>query len=100
VCEIRTVAADSLWLSSSYGHDVVGFHFTWVLDPDAVDALLPAIEEVLLPLSARPHWGKCFVAGAADLAPLYPRWPDFIDLRERTDPDRKFGNSWLDRVLG
>jgi xylitol oxidase len=98
--EIRTVAAEELWLSGSYGKATVGFHFTWVLDEQAVYAVLPAIEDALLPLGARPHWGKCFVAGADVLAPLYPRWDDFGALRADADPDRKFGNAFLDRVLG
>lgn len=99
VAEIRTVARDSLWLSSSYDTDVVGFHFTWLLDEPAVYAVLPAIEAALLPLGARPHWGKCFVAGAAELAPLYPRWDEFRRLRDQQDPGRKFGNAFLDAVL-
>ncbi|SDP73299.1 xylitol oxidase [Pedococcus dokdonensis] len=100
VAEIRTVARDALWLSSSYDTDVVGFHFTWLLDEAAVYAVLPEMEAALLPLGARPHWGKCFVAQAAELAPLYPRWEDFRGLRERVDPGRKFGNAFLDGVLG
>jgi xylitol oxidase len=98
--EIRTVAADPLWLSSSYGADVVGVHFTWVRDEAAVYAVLPAIEDVLLPLGARPHWGKCFVATVADLGLLYPRLADFRTLRERADPTGKFANAWLERVVG
>ena len=98
--EIRTVAADELWLSSSYRRPTVGFHFTWLLDEPAVYAVLPAIEAALLPLGARPHWGKCFVATADDLAVVYPRWQDFRALRASADPDRKFGNAFLDRVLG
>jgi xylitol oxidase len=98
--EIRTVAPDDLWLSGSYQRPTVGFHFTWVLDEPAVYAALPAIEEALLPLGARPHWGKCFVAAAPDLDPLYPRIGDFRQLRAETDPDGKFGNAFLDRVLG
>ena len=65
VSEIRTVAADRLWLSGAYDRDVVGFHFTWVRDVAGVYAVLPAIEEALLPLGGRPHWGKCFAAGLA-----------------------------------
>jgi xylitol oxidase len=99
-CELRTVAADDQWLSSAYGRDVVGIHFTWLQDEPALYAVLPAMEEALLPLGARPHWGKCFVAGAAELAPLYPRFGDFVALRDRVDPGRKFGNDFLDRVLG
>ena len=100
VAELRTVAADDLWLSSAYGRPVVGVHLTWVRDPRAVYAALPAIEAELLPLGARPHWGKCFVAGRDDLAGLYPRMGDFVRLRERVDPTGKFGNAFLDRVLG
>ncbi|WP_413785745.1 D-arabinono-1,4-lactone oxidase [Intrasporangium zincisolvens] len=99
-CELRTVAADDLWLSSSYGHDVVGIHFTWVRDVPAVYAVLPTLEDLLLPLGARPHWGKCFVATAADLEPLYPRFAEFRALRDRVDPDRVFGNAFLERVIG
>ena len=98
--EIRTVAADPLWLSASHERDVVGFHFTWLLDEAAVYAVLPAVEDVLLPLGGRPHWGKCFVATAADLAPRYPRWDDFRRLRDDLDPGRVFGNAFLDTVLG
>ena len=98
--EIRTVAADPLWLSGSHDEAVVGFHFTWDLDEARVYAVLPDIEAALLPLGGRPHWGKCFVASAAELAPLYPRWADFGRLREERDPGRKFGGAFLDRVLG
>lgn len=100
VAELRTVAADDLWLSGAHGADVVGFHLTWVLDEAAVYAALPLIESELLPLAARPHWGKCFTATAADLAPLYPRLADFRALRRRVDPQDTFGNGWLDRVIG
>jgi xylitol oxidase len=100
VSELRTVAADDHWLSSAYGHDVVGVHFTWLRDEEQVYAVLPAIEEALLPLGARPHWGKCFVAGVRELDPLYRRMSDFRALRDRVDPDRVFGNAFLDRVLG
>lgn len=98
--EIRTVASDPLWLSGSHDEDVVGFHFTWELDGPGVYAVLPAIEAAVLPLGGRPHWGKCFVAGPEELAPLYSRWDDFKALREQRDPQRKFGGAFLDRVLG
>ncbi|KRF40295.1 D-arabinono-1,4-lactone oxidase [Terrabacter sp. Soil810] len=100
VSELRTVVADDLWLSGSYGHDVVAVHFTWSRDQERVYAVLPAIEAALLPLGARPHWGKCFVAGVAELEPLYPRMADFRALRDRVDPDRVFGNTFLERVIG
>lgn len=99
VAEVRTVAADPLWLSPASGTDVVALHFTWVRDVPGVYAVLPAIEAALLPLGARPHWGKCFVAPAADLRPLYPRFDDFRALAERLDPTGRFRNDFLARHL-
>ena len=100
VGEIRTVAGDGLWLSGAYGEDVVGLHFTWIRDPQAVYAILPAIEAELLPLQARPHWGKCFSASRDELLAVHPRLTDFGALRTRVDPEGKFGNAFLERVLG
>ncbi|MDQ0028746.1 FAD-binding protein [Arthrobacter bambusae] len=99
VGEIRTVAADKLWLSPNYGRDGIGLHFTWRPDQPAVEAILPQLESELAPFSARPHWGKVFDAGAAAIAPLYPRFGDFIALAERLDPSGKFRNGFLDRTV-
>jgi len=98
--EIRTMAADRLWLSGAYGRDTVGIHFTWRPLPERIHPLLVEIEALLLPLGARPHWGKVFMAGADALAPLYPRLPEFLALAERLDPGRKFGNAFLERTVG
>src|ERR671917_1367139 len=101
VSEIRTVAADRLWMSMSYGEDAVGIHFTWKPEREAVEGMLVRLERALAPFGARPHWGKLFAAEAAAIAPLYERMPDFIRLVERLDPRGAFRNSWLKtRVLG
>lgn len=101
VCEIRTVAADRLWMSPQYERDTIGIHFTWMPEPDAVARVLADVEAALAAFQARPHWGKLFLAGAATLAALYERVPDFIGLIERLDPRGAFGNRWLEaRVLG
>jgi xylitol oxidase len=99
VGEIRTIAADDLWLSPNYGRDGIALHFTWRQDEPAVKAILPRLEAELAPFRARPHWGKLFHAGAAALAPLYPRFADFTALASRLDPDGKFGNSFLDATV-
>ena len=99
--EIRTVAADELWLSSSYRRPTVGFHFTWLLDEPAVYAVLPAIEAALLPLGARPHWGKCFVGHGRRAGTALPAVGGLpAGCGRAADPDGKFGNAFLDRVLG
>ena len=99
ICEIRTMAADELWLSSSYGRETVGFHFTWKQRQADVEALLPRLEKALAPLGARPHWGKLFTLERQQLQELYPRFGDFQDLARRLDPQGKFGNSFLSRKL-
>jgi xylitol oxidase len=97
--EIRTVAADELWLSPAYGTDVLALHFTWVRDEAAVRAVLPAIEEALAPCDARPHWGKLSTTGAAELDRLFPRLGDFRALVRRYDPRGAFRNDFLDRTV-
>jgi xylitol oxidase len=101
VCEIRTIAADRLWMSPQYGRDTIGIHFTWEPDPDAVGRVLAEVEAALAAFQARPHWGKLFCADAATIGALYERLPDFVSLTERLDPRGAFRNAWLEaRVLG
>ncbi|HSK99214.1 MAG TPA: D-arabinono-1,4-lactone oxidase [Rubrobacteraceae bacterium] len=101
VSEIRTVAADRLWMSTAHGQDTIGIHFTWKPERAAVEEALVQLETALAPFGARPHWGKLFVADAAAIAHLYERLPDFLRLVERLDPRGAFRNSWLDaHVLG
>ncbi|MEA2247197.1 MAG: alditol oxidase, partial [Solirubrobacteraceae bacterium] len=97
VSEIRTIAADRLWMSPQYGQDTVGIHFTWKPDQAAVERALHDIEATLLPLGALPHWGKLFLAGAEDLAPRYERLSDFRALADRLDPRGAFRNAWTER---
>jgi xylitol oxidase len=99
VSEVRTIAADELWLSPSQGRDTVALHFTWIQDEAAVRPVVAAIEDGLAPLDVRPHWGKVFAADAATLAERYPKVPDFIDLAAKYDPDGKFRNEYLDTFL-
>lgn len=99
VSEIRTVAADDLWLSPNYKRAGIGLHLTWKPEQEAVEKLLPLIERKLVPFAARPHWGKLFNAEAAALAPLYEKFPDFQALAERLDPERKFRNDFLARKI-
>ncbi len=97
--EIRTIAADDLWLSP-FSEDSVGIHFTWLPHDAEVAAVLPRLEEVLLPLGARPHWGKLFAADVRDVAATYPRFGDFRALAERLDPAGRLRGGYLGRLLG
>ena len=99
VSEIRTIAGDQLWMSPQYGRDTVAIHFTWVRRDAQVRRALTALEAVLMPLAARPHWGKLFAADATYLASVYERATDFAALAERLDPRRAFTNAWLHNRL-
>jgi len=99
ITELRTAAADDLWLSMAYQRDSLIIHFTWKNEPDAVLALLPQIEEALAPFEARPHWGKLNTVDAATLSRLYPRLPEFRALAAEWDPTGAFRNAALDRLI-
>jgi xylitol oxidase len=100
ISELRTVAADELWLSTAFERDSLAIHFTWKYLPALVAAVVPRVEQALAPFDPRPHWGKYFQLDRRDYASSYPRLPGFIDLVHRTDPAGKFGNGYLRRVLG
>jgi xylitol oxidase len=99
VSELRTVAADRLWMSPLHGRDTLSVHFTWVPDWAAVRRVLVEVEAALAPFGARPHWGKLFLAEAAAIVPLYERAGDFARLAGRLDPLGVFANDWLRRHL-
>jgi xylitol oxidase len=99
ISEIRTIAADELWMSPAYQQDTVGLHFTWVEDTRAVLPVLGLLEERLAPYDARPHWGKLFTTPPEVVRSLYRRLPDFHDLVRHYDPAGTFTNEFLERYL-
>ncbi len=100
VCEVRTIAADDLWMSPNYRRDSLALHFTWIADTEAVLPVVADVEKALAPLAARPHWGKVFTTGPAALRDVYPRFGDFAALAQRYDPAGTFRNDWLASLLG
>ena len=95
ITEIRTIAADELWMSPCYKRPSVTIHFTWKQDWPAVSKLLPVIERELAPFGPRPHWGKLFTIPAAQLRASYEKLPAFVELSGRFDPRGKFRNEFL-----
>ena len=93
ITELRTFAADNLWLSGAFERDCLAIHFTW----KKLDAIYPVIEKVevaLRPFNYRPHWGKVFTADATYLMSVYPKMGEFQALVQALDPAKKFGNSF------
>src|ERR1700720_998855 len=99
ISEIRTIAADDLWMSTCSRQPGVTIHFTWKPDWPAVRRLLPVIEKELSPFQPRPHWGKLFTLSPTDLRSRYEKLPDFIQLAKQYDPQGKFRNDFLDTNL-
>jgi len=99
ISEIRSIAADNLWMSTCYKEPRVTIHFTWKQDWPAVSKLLPMIERELAPFDVRPHWGKLFTISPEKLHSSYEKLPDFIELCRRYDPKGKFRNDFLNRNI-
>lgn len=99
VAEFRTVAADGLWLSPAHGRATTALHFTWVDDDAAVQPAVTAVERALAPYDPRPHWGKVFVTDPAAVQAQYPRLAEFRALAAQHDPQRVFGNAFLERFV-
>ena len=97
--EIRHAPADDVWLSTAHERESVYLAFHVNAQTDHTD-YFSGVERLMRAYDGRPHWGKLHARTAADLAPAYPRFGDFVALRDRVDPDRLFTNDYLDRVLG
>ncbi|WP_353810466.1 D-arabinono-1,4-lactone oxidase [Agromyces sp. SYSU T00194] len=97
--EVRAAAPDDVWLSTAYERPTgyIAVHRYFREDPTEYFA---AVEEIMVAHGGRPHWGKMHTRDAAYLRQAYPRFDDFLAVRDRLDPDRRFANPYLDRVLG
>ena len=97
--EVRVAAADENWLSTAHGRQTgyIAAHRYYREDPTEY---FTAFEAIAREHGGRPHWGKMHYRSADDLRPAYPRFDDFLAVRDRLDPDRVFANEYLERVLG
>jgi L-gulono-1,4-lactone dehydrogenase len=97
--EVRVTPSDNLWLSTAYGRDsaYIAIH---VFHPSPHEAYFREVEAIMTAVGGRPHWGKMHTRDAEYLAREYPKFRDFVALRDAVDPDRRFGNAYLTEVLG
>ncbi|MGZ4740157.1 MAG: FAD-binding protein [Ilumatobacteraceae bacterium] len=99
ISEVRTVAADSMWLSPCHQQQSVAFHFTWIPSWLQVEPVLAALESALAPLLPRPHWGKLTTITGPVLQTRFERLEAFGELISEWDPTGKFRNAYLDAIL-
>lgn len=97
--EIRTIKADDLWMSQCYKRTCVAIHTTWQLEPSIVNNLLPLIEKQLAPYNPLPHWGKVFTMSPETINARLKRLEDFKLLVNKYDPEGKFTNAFLEKIL-
>lgn len=97
--EVRFTGPDDVWLSTSYDRQsaYVAIHQFRARDHREYFA---AFWDMLADYEARPHWGKMHQLDADALRRVYPRFDEFLEVRDRLDPSRTFANPYLDRVLG
>ena len=96
ITEVRSIAADDLWMSMAYQRDSLAIHFTWKPETPEVMALLPLIEAKLAPFEARPHWAKLFTVPPSTLKSRYPKHGEFVELVNHQDANGKFRNGFVD----
>jgi L-gulono-1,4-lactone dehydrogenase len=97
--EVRVAAADDIPLSTASGRDSA-YLAVHVYRGEPYEAYFSAVEAVMRDLDGRPHWGKLHTRTAADLRTAYPGFDGFVAVRDRLDPERRFGNAYLEQVLG
>ena len=97
--ECRVAADDDVWLSTAYEREscYIAVH-KYHRQPRG--AYFDAFEAIAVNHAGRPHWGKIHTRDAAYLRGVYPRFDDFLAVRDRVDPERRFANPYLERVLG
>jgi alditol oxidase len=99
VTELRTIAADNLWMSTAYQRDSLAIHFTWKPEWDTVKQILPQIEAQLKPFNPRPHWAKLFTIPPSQLEAQYTRLADFKEFVKHHDSTGKFRNEFIETNL-
>ena len=95
ISEVRTIAADDLWMSTAYRRPSMAIHFTWKPEWPEVKKVLPLIEEKLAPFGARPHWGKLFTMTPSQVMPLYAQLSSYQALLAHYDANGKFRNRFV-----
>jgi L-gulono-1,4-lactone dehydrogenase len=97
--EVRVTPPDDVWLSTAYNRDSA-YLAVHVYHSSPHEDYFREVEAVMTSVGGRPHWGKMHTRDADYLAGVYPRFGDFTRLRDALDPERRFGNDYLNRVLG
>jgi L-gulono-1,4-lactone dehydrogenase len=97
--EVRVTPPDEVWLSTAYGRDS-GYIAIHVFHTADHKEYFRDVEAIMTAVGGRPHWGKMHTRDAEYLRGVYPRFADFVAVRDALDPERRFGNVYTNHVLG
>lgn len=97
--EVRVAAADDLMLSTASGRQS-GYIAAHRYVRDGPSDYFAEVERIMIEHGGRPHWGKMHTRTAEFFRGAYPRFDEFLAVRDELDPDRVFANDHLDAVLG
>ena len=98
--EVRFAPADDVWLSTASGRATAYVAIHRFVGSRGLEEYFPTAERIFCAVGGRPHWGKLHTRGPDYLAGVYPRYVDFVALRDKLDPQRRFGNAYLTQILG
>jgi len=120
-CEIYATKASQFWLSPAYQTDVIRIDVFWFArkkdhtDKTDIMNFYQNFWNLLAPFAYRPHWGKFLpdqvtvdqgngqhktITGVDYLKGLYPKWNDWMALRDQLDPSGVFLNEYWNAHLG
>ena len=94
--------AKSFWLSPAYHRESLRVNLIhYAKDPKPPEEMYRGLWERLEPFDARAHWGKYHLEADAGRAITrnYPRWNDFMELREQLDPNGIFLTPYWERLM-
>ncbi|MEZ0089604.1 D-arabinono-1,4-lactone oxidase [Streptacidiphilus sp. EB129] len=97
--EVRVAPADDLWMSTASERDTA-YIAVHLYRGTRDQGYFTEVEKIMTAHQGRPHWGKLHTRDAEYLAGVYPHFGEFTALRDKVDPERRFGNDYLRRVLG
>ena len=97
--EVRVGAGDDAVMSTAHGRETT-YIAVHVFQGMEYDRYFHEVEAVMNAFDGRPHWGKMHYQAAETLRTRYPRFDEFVRLRNELDPQGLFRNAYLDRVLG
>jgi len=97
--EVRFVAPDDAFLSPAGGRETA-YIASHMFEGMEFEPFMRGVERIMDGFGGRPHWGKRHFQTAETLRPRYPDWDRFAAVRERLDPEGRFANAYVRRVLG